>query len=92
MGDHYKWLDMAGDVDGHVLSATPPAAQSEAPSTQAKGASMTLDDIKFIVFAAIGVGALALLGCILLELRADRIGRMLREGQRRTWVRQEHEG
>lgn len=52
---------------------------------------MTLDDFKFIVFALIGVGILALLGCILLELRADRVGRMLRESQRRTWVKEEHD-
>ena len=52
---------------------------------------MTLDDIKFLVFAAIGVGALALLGCILLELRADRIGRRLRESRRRLWVKEEHD-
>ncbi len=52
---------------------------------------MTLDDFKFLVFAAIGVGALTLLGCILLELRADRVGRLLRESQRRQWVKQEHD-
>ncbi len=53
---------------------------------------MTLDDVKFIVFALIGLGALALLGCILLELRADRVGRLLRESQRRQWSKEEHEG
>ena len=55
------------------------------------GNTMTLDDVKFLVFAAIGLGALTLLGCILLELRADRVGRMLRESQRRQWVKEEHD-
>ncbi len=52
---------------------------------------MSLDDIKFIVYAAIGVGALALLGCILLELRDQRITWMLRRSTRREWVRKEHD-
>ncbi len=52
---------------------------------------MTLDDIKFIIVALIGVGGLVLLGCILLELRDQRITWMLRTNKRRQWVREEHQ-
>jgi len=47
--------------------------------------------LEFIVFSSIGVGGLTMLGCILLELRDQRIGRALRESTRREWVRREHE-
>ena len=50
---------------------------------------MTL--IEFL-FAVVAVGMIVLQCVILLELRADRVGRGLRESQRRTWVKQEHEG
>ncbi len=52
---------------------------------------MTLDDIKFIVTTAIGIGQLVLLGCVLLELRDQRITWMLRTNKRRQWVREEHQ-
>ena len=44
-----------------------------------------------IAFAIEGVGVLALLGCILLELRDQRITWMLRKSMRREWVKREHE-
>ena len=52
---------------------------------------MTLDDIKFIISTITDVGTLVLLGCILLELRDQRITWMLRKSMRREWVKREHE-
>ena len=43
-----------------------------------------------IAFALEGMAALVLLGCILLELRDQRITWMLRKSMRREWVRKEH--
>ncbi len=44
-----------------------------------------------ILNAAFSLGILALLGCILLELRDQRVTRRLREStRRRDYVREEH--
>lgn len=45
-----------------------------------------------IAFSIMGMAGLVLLGCILLELRDQRITWMLRKSMRREWVKKEHEG
>jgi len=45
-----------------------------------------------VAFAIIDMAQIVLLGCILLELRDQRITWMLRKSMRREWVRKEHEG
>lgn len=43
-----------------------------------------------IAFAIIDMAKIVILGCILLELRDQRITWMLRKSMRREWVRKEH--
>ncbi len=49
---------------------------------------MTTGEILNAIFS---LGILVLLGCILLELREQRMTRTVRESTRREWVRKEHE-